>query len=197
MNTKKFYVVEFSLVINGHGLLQPRYFWRFDDFTVLLLSRDERNFPVLDARLTASLAIYLASLVPRVYPATSISARKWRRDPAASEQISKMETWGWNSRNGGGSIGRWVVRATVRAEGRKSGVNFENYRAWSWKVALSGAGGYVRRGANRTEDNYGHLKVEMARARDTSRRNSPGNGRLANPVSAAYPRNYPIKRPYL
>ena len=32
-------------------------------------------------------------------------------------------------------------------------------------MALSGAGGYVRRGANRTEDNYGHLKVEMAGAR--------------------------------
>ena len=32
-------------------------------------------------------------------------------------------------------------------------------------MALSGAGGYVRHGANRTEDNYGHLKVEMAGAR--------------------------------
>lgn len=61
---------------------------------MLLLPRDKRNFPVLDARLTASLAIYLASLVPRVYPTTSISVRKWQKDPARrTQRANKSRKW--------------------------------------------------------------------------------------------------------
>lgn len=61
----------------------------------------------------------------------------------------------------------WTGESFMYSSGksRKSGVNFENYREWNWKVGLNGAGGYVHHGANHMEDNYGHLKVEMVQAR--------------------------------
>lgn len=46
-------------------------------------------------RLSASLVIYLASLVPRVYPTTSISARKRRRDPSARRTQRANEPRKW------------------------------------------------------------------------------------------------------
>lgn len=61
---------------------------------MLLLRRDKRNFPVLDACLSASLAIYLASLVPPVHPTTSVCARKRRRDPARrTQRANESRKW--------------------------------------------------------------------------------------------------------
>lgn len=86
------------------------------------------------------------------------------------------------------------------------GVNFENYRAReAEKGSPLRAAGWIPRGskprfatrerAYMGDNNYGHLKVEMTRARGrrtASRRNNPGNGRIANPVS----RSLPLKLPY-